>query len=148
MHIEILLKPHIIFQLDTTCSSCKSKDCHKSLQHAKEDCLECSKYYIGKIKKRISISNGTNMINKCNAMENAISFVCRYIYALHEGQLPSMLKKSAYENIIKNYPSITNYYSYDITKDTYRLTVPKVLYKSFPLEIATEIFCSTFIFCN
>ena len=139
-------KPHKIEQLDTTCASCKSKDYHKSLQHAKEDCLECSKYYIGKIKKQGFISNDQNMMRKCEAMENAVSFVCRYIYALHEGYIPSTLKQSVYDSIIKNYPSIVNYYTYDVAKDTYRLTTSKVLYGSLPLEIATELFCSTFVF--
>ena len=79
-------------------------------------------------------------------MENAISFVCKYIYALHEGHLPSTLKTSSYENIVNTYPSIATYYSYDDNKGTYRLTASKVLYSTLPLEIATEIFCSTFVF--
>ncbi|MBQ8299849.1 MAG: hypothetical protein IJX99_08395 [Clostridia bacterium] len=137
-------KEHIVKNFDESCSSCKSKDFHKSLQHAKEDCLYCSKHYINKIKNLKFCSS--DIIKKCSAIETSINFVCKYIYAMLEGNLPSIIKKVAFENILRKSVSICNIYAYNQTGDNYKLINPKTPYKSVNSEIATEIFCSNFKF--
>lgn len=138
-------KIHKIKTLDTSCACCKSKDYHKSLQHAKQDCLECGKHYIKSIKK-MPIYNDANMLNDCLDIQKAIDFVCRYICAMHEGTLPKTLKCSTYNDIHKKDTSISKLYSYNELGDYYCLTAKKATYNSISLVTATELFCSCFTF--
>mgnify|MGYP003301631730 CR=1 FL=1 len=139
-------KNHKIRELDTSCSCCKSKDHHKSLQHAKQDCLECGKHYMRDIKKQLSICNDINMLNNCVDVEKAIKFVCEYICAMHEGTLPKTLKCSTYYDVYKKDKSIEGIYSYNEYGDYYYLTQKKASYNSISLVAATEIFCSCYTF--
>lgn len=139
-------KQHIISSLKTSCSSFKSKDEHKSLQHAKQDCLECSKHYTNAIKKYFNEYDNNNTILICTNIDGSIRFVSKYISDMLEGNLPKSIKNSTYNSISTKYDDISKIYTFNKTNETYSLAKKNCTYQSIPLEIATEIFCSCYSF--
>ncbi len=134
-------KTHKITSLDFS-SSCASKDYHKSLQHAKQDCLACVYHYTNKIKR--SNANSVMIEKKCRAIENAVEFFCDYIYSLYEGKLPKTIKKTTYDAIHISDSSISDVYAYNELGEYYELVDKKKMYQSVSIETATELFCSCY----
>ena len=139
-------KKHFSLDFNFTYPSCKSKDYHKSLQHAKQDCLECSKHYLRILKKQFESHNDSKMLQRCHEMEISIEFVCNYISAILESNLPQSITSSTYNKIFLKDSSISEIYSYSNLEDCYFLINKKTLYSVLDLSSATEIFCSKFNF--
>ena len=136
-------KKHKINHLNTSCPSCSSKDAHKSLQHARQDCLKCVQHYIKNIKIRLKNIENTRILKKYSDIEFSARFTCEYIYALLEGNLPKEIKSEIYDTIIQKDNSISTIYKYNAAGGYYTI-VKKRPYLSVSLETATEIFCSCY----
>ena len=129
-------------ELNTSCSSCRSKDKYKSARHALKDCLRCGKYYLGRVEKRNFVKS--DEIRNCIiSTRKAIEFVSNYIYKLLVDEIPKVLKESLFNKISKKDNSIQNLYSYNVEGGFYTVKA-KTLYSSLKLETATELFCGYF----
>ena len=135
-------KDHKINELNKNCSSFDSKDEHKSLQHAKQDCQKCAEHYLEKIKKKHTLSKSTT--ENCESMKKAAFFLCEYYYALYEKVLPKTISNEAYCYTISLDGRVAKMYKKNFQGEDYSLVNNSCTYRSLNIEAATELFCRSF----
>ena len=134
-------------EIDTSCPTCRSKDLYKSAKHAQMDCIECNKFYLGKIRKILekkTFNEGIDLTQRCIDIEKAILFFSNYLFSLLTKELPKKISVEEYVRIENRGKSISEFYEYNEDACSYSLKLKHTKYKSLTVDLATEIFCSRF----